>query len=89
MKKQLSVLALGVSLIISLPTSAKSVSDALVETQRAFLEAGNSGKGFGPQSPRDIDQGYSVNKRAFGTAPNRAQMNLCNIYFHENAEHKG
>jgi hypothetical protein len=60
-----------------------------VDAQRAALQSNTDGKGFGPQSPRDIDQAYGVNQRVFGMAPNRAQMNLCNIHFHKNAEHKG
>ena len=44
--------------------------------------------GFGPQTPRDIDSKEGKNNRAFATAPAYDQMNLCNIHFHENAEHK-
>jgi len=52
---------------------------------------GISGKacvGFGPQTPRDIDSLAGENKRIFGMPPASTQMNLCNIHFHENAEHK-
>ncbi len=70
------------------------MNDLTLKTQQqsalAIEPPGNTdGKGFGPQSPRDIDQSYGVNQRVFGTAPNRSQLNLCNIHFHENAEHKG
>ncbi|RPJ65153.1 hypothetical protein DRW07_16610 [Alteromonas sediminis] len=61
----------------------------MLAKQKAALEANTAGKGFGPQSPRDIDQDYGTNKRVFGMAPNRAEMNLCNIHFHRFAEHKG
>jgi len=44
--------------------------------------------GFGPQTPRDIDSLGGDNKRKFAMAPPSAEMNLCNIHFHENAEHK-
>ena len=44
--------------------------------------------GFGPQTPRDIDSKKGENNRAFSMAPDYKQMNLCNIHFHENAEHK-
>lgn len=54
--------------------------------------AGSSGgkacEGFGPQTPRDIDQVEGTNKRHFSIAPASTEMNLCNIHFHENAEHK-
>jgi hypothetical protein len=87
--KNLLTLAIGGALIVSLPASAKAVSDSVIEKQRAALEANTDGKGFGPQTPRDIDQDYGVNERIFEEAPNRSQMNLCNIHFHKNAEHKG
>ena len=44
--------------------------------------------GFGPQTPRDIDQLAGTNKRNFSLAPSYTEMNLCNIHFHNNAEHK-
>lgn len=66
-----------------------SVSDEVISKQRGALAAATADKGFGPQAPRDIDQAGGENKRAFSTAPARAQMNLCNIHFHKNAEHKG
>jgi hypothetical protein len=45
-------------------------------------------EGFGPQTPRDIDSKHGDNKAVFTFAPAAAEMNLCNIHFHENAEHK-
>lgn len=68
---------------------AKDVNSSVIDQQRAALEANTAGKGFGPQSPRDIDQKAGSNLRQFGTAPDRTAMNLCNIHFHKNAEHKG
>jgi len=44
--------------------------------------------GFGPQTPRDIDNHGGNNSRAFTLAPPPAEMNLCDIHFHNNAEHK-
>jgi len=44
--------------------------------------------GYGPQTPRDIDSNNGKNNRVFAMAPSYSQMNLCNIHFHENAEHK-
>lgn len=44
--------------------------------------------GFGPQTPRDIDSPKGENNRDFSLSPDYKQMNLCNIHFHENAEHK-
>ena len=57
--------------------------------QNAALEKNTEGKGFGPQSPRDLDSRQGTNTRTFAAAPAYSQMNLCNIHFHKNAEHKG
>ena len=65
------------------------VDDSVIAQQRAELAAATDGEGYGPQSPRDIDQLAGNNRRAFGDAPSSKQMNLCNIHFHKNAEHKG
>lgn len=43
---------------------------------------------FGPQTPRDIDNKTGKNDVDFNFAPPAAEMNLCNIHFHEGAEHK-
>jgi len=65
------------------------VSDQVIAKQREMLKKNTKVKGFGPQSPRDIDSSIGTNSRAFSAAPAYTQMNLCNIHFHENAEHKG
>jgi len=44
--------------------------------------------GFGPQSPRDIASPTGENPLIFGAAPAPAEMHLCNIHLHENAEHR-
>ena len=67
----------------------KHVSDKMIAKQRATLEINSDGKGFGPQSPRDIDSKKGSNARLFGSAPAADKMNLCNIHMHKNAEHKG
>ena len=64
-------------------------TDEMVAEQRANLAKNTNGKGFGPQSPRDIDSAVGSNEIAFSTAPDYTNMNLCNIHFHKNAEHKG
>ncbi|EAR08374.1 delta-class carbonic anhydrase [Reinekea blandensis] len=65
------------------------VADSVIELQRAQLAANTMGQGFGPQSPRDIDQPLGDNTITFAPAPAYTAMNLCNIHFHKNAEHKG
>lgn len=44
--------------------------------------------GYGPQTPRDINNIAGTNHRVFAMAPDYKQMNLCNIHFHNNAEDK-
>lgn len=66
-----------------------SVGDDVIAAQRAALAAATEGLGFGPQSPRDLATMDGSNDRVFGDAPAYTSMNLCNIHFHENAEHKG
>ena len=52
-------------------------------------QAQNICVGYGPQSPRDIDQKSGKNQVLFSPAPDYKDMNLCNIHFHTNSEHKG
>lgn len=66
-----------------------TVSDQLIAQQRQNLAVNTEGKGFGPQSPRDIGSARGNNPIMFSPAPPSSQMNLCNIHFHKNAEHKG
>jgi len=65
------------------------VSDKIITQQRLNLADNTEGKGFGPQSPRNIDSATGNNNRVFSTAPAYQEMNLCNIHFHKNAEHSG
>jgi len=65
------------------------VDDTVISEQRMKLAKNTEGKGFGPQSPRDIDSLEGVNTNVFSEAPASTQMNLCNIHFHKNAEHRG
>ncbi len=69
--------------------SHHTVSDAVIAQQNAKLAAATKGKGYGPQSPRDINIKTGSDQRLFTLAPSYEQMNLCNIHMHLNAEHKG
>jgi len=84
-----SVAAALVSTSALAGSGSHAVSDKVIAKQRAALAAATKGKGFGPQSPRDINARKGVNHRAFSTAPRASEMMLCDIHFHENAEHKG
>ncbi|WP_337881543.1 delta-class carbonic anhydrase [Rheinheimera sp.] len=65
------------------------VPDQVISAQNAKLAANSLGKGFGPQSPRDLDAKAGNTMRIFALAPPTSQMNLCNIHLHRSAEHKG
>nr|WP_241525696.1 delta-class carbonic anhydrase [Pseudophaeobacter leonis] len=67
----------------------EAVPNSVVEKQRKRLSENTLFAGFGPQSPRDIDSRAGANHVAFEAAPPYTEMNLCNIHFHENAEHRG
>lgn len=68
---------------------AAPVGDDVIAAQRTALDENTKGKGFGPQSPRDIDSKGGSDDIVFSQAPAYTAMNLCNIHFHKNAEHKG
>ncbi|OSM02376.1 delta-class carbonic anhydrase [Magnetofaba australis] len=98
--KKMSVLALLSSVALAASAQASShggghhgdhgsVDDGVISQQRAALAKSTQGQGFGPQAPRDIDAKAGSNTLTFATAPAYTQMNLCNIHFHKNAEHKG
>ncbi|OJH08797.1 MAG: hypothetical protein AOY29_08860 [Alcanivorax borkumensis] len=96
MKREV-IIALAIATTLPMLASAKEVSagahgtvaDSVISRQREMLAENTKGKGFGPQSPRDIDATEGNNSRVFTAAPAPTEMNLCNIHFHKNAEHKG
>ena len=64
-------------------TVTETVTEAATDMAAAVCE------GFGPQTPRDITNAAGTNMDMFALAPSSAEMNLCNIHTHTNAEHKG
>ncbi|MBV1879845.1 MAG: hypothetical protein KUG79_19535 [Pseudomonadales bacterium] len=89
-----ALLAISVSAEKNLSTSKafslhSPVADHVIAGQRARLVKATEQQGFGPQSPRDIGVVKGDNKISFAEAPAYVEMNLCNIHFHKNAEHKG
>ena len=85
----LAVLPLAVAGMVHARDTGHHADEAVVAVQNAALEKNTDGKGYGPQSPRDLANRKGSNKRSFAAAPAFQQMNLCNIHFHKNAEHKG
>lgn len=83
------VAAVAASASVLAHNHGKHVADEVIAKQRAALAENTAGKGFGPQSPRDLDTLVGNNNRMFSEAPDYQEMNLCNIHFHWHAEHKG
>lgn len=75
--------------MLSVAMAEDQVADEVIAGQREMLAKNTDGAGFGPQSPRDINALGGDNDRAFSDAPAYTEMNLCNIHFHESAEHRG
>jgi len=78
---------------INIAVSVVAIVLALGTVQATAAEdhavtAGPACEGFGPQTPRDIDSKSGENKVNFALAPKYQDLNLCNIHFHNNAEHK-
>jgi len=88
-KNTFLVCAVAAFLPLQAMSGGEVATDQTVADQRAALATNTKDKGFGPQSPRDIDAMVGTNTRAFNEAPSYTSMNLCNIHFHKNAEHKG
>ncbi len=72
-----------------------SVVIALSFTAQVFAAGGHGEhannsvcENFGPQTPRNIDSIFGQNAVVFNMAPPALEMNLCNIHFHEGAEHQ-
>ncbi len=92
------VMAMATGVLLAAPAMASEtghhgasnspVADTVIAKEREILADTTKGQGFGPQSPRDIDAISGNNTRTFNTAPVSTAMNLCNIHFHKNAEHK-
>jgi len=77
------------ALVLGVMMSVSAVaSDSGHGHKKGHGESGEACEGFGPQTPRDIDNLVGENARTFTLAPPASELNLCNIHFHENAEHK-
>ncbi|MBC52936.1 MAG: hypothetical protein CMQ34_03780 [Gammaproteobacteria bacterium] len=83
------ILGMSASLAVSANDHGAAVADSVIEQQQQALLENTTGQGFGPQSPRDLANPQGENLRQFSMAPGHDQLNLCNIHFHSNAEHRG
>lgn len=75
-----TTLSLMCTALVGLSLSGAALADG--HSEKLCLDAG-------PQTPRDISNGYGLNGVSFPLAPPSAEMNLCNIHTHTQAEHKG
>jgi len=77
--------ALCLGLVLSVALAGNAFAN---EEKHETTKEANQCIGAGPQAPRDIDKKAGTNPVTFETAPAIEDMNLCNIHFHRNAEHK-
>ena len=80
------LIAFSVSALYSISTQAghhaHDEQEVVVEKELELCQ------GYGPQTPRDIDNPEGSNNVKFQLAGDSSELNLCNIHFHNNAEHK-
>lgn len=79
---------LALTIALAAFSSAGVAEQAHHNGHHAHAADGPACVGYGPQTPRDIDKHSGDNSRVFTPAPAATAMNLCNIHFHNNAEHK-
>jgi hypothetical protein len=91
-----SVLAAFISITLAACSPGKNevvANDVMQDVAVMADEAGENMAGLcldaGPQTPRDISSPLGLNTVTFDRAPPAAELNLCNIHTHTNAEHKG
>ncbi len=82
MKLLIGKIAIYFAITLLTPTAFAS------DSEHGHSESRPACIGFGPQAPRDIDILIGSNKQNAGKAPSSNKLNLCNIHFHKNAEHK-
>ena len=88
-RKNSALLVLAIIAAACGSAAVEGVSDDVIDAQREALAAAFEAEPFGPQAPRDIESTAGSNEVTFDVAPPYTEMNLCNIHFHEGAEHKG
>lgn len=79
---------IAMSMVISMALAASLYAGDHGKSDHGYGASGPACEGFGPQAPRDIDSAIGENKVVFTIAPPANESKLCNIHFHENAEHK-
>lgn len=92
MKKTLN-LGIAVLMGMGIAGAANAAEGGLYHTEDGGYtvtppEEWNQCTAYGPQSPRDVDAVEGINPTLFRKANNIDKMNLCNIHYHRNAEHK-
>lgn len=86
--KSKGIIRVGLVLAFGFAMAGTGVAEKNIVPEKEDEVSRKLCKGFGPQTPRDIDNKTGKNKCIFSVAPDYKKMNLCNIHFHVNAEHK-
>jgi len=87
MFKQL-VLSLSIIPLLAITSACTAADDATDAATKEQATQPDVCVGYAGQTPRDIDSKVGTNSVKFSLAPPSSDMNLCNIHFHANAEHK-
>jgi len=86
LKYQMLIVALALpGGVIAAPHSGDShasVADQVIQAQQDALGKNTAGKGYGPQSPRDIDALFGRNLVSFGTAPKSSEISSVPTFSH-------
>ena len=88
MNIRLSTLTVATLALVLISTHSIASDNEHGTEHHAAAVVGPACDGFGPQTPRDIDSVAGENKRQFSVSSSYKDMNLCNLHFHTNAEHK-
>jgi hypothetical protein len=65
------------------------VASLVATTAASAADTGPTCEITGPQMPRDVSNKAGARRASWPLALASTSMNLCNIHFHVNAEHKG
>ncbi|MDB4512213.1 delta-class carbonic anhydrase [Arenicella sp.] len=87
-KKKFKKSTQGVAAIVGFAIASTALAQENTASTTSAAESAEVCAGFAGQTPRDIDSKEGTNPVVFELAPPASEMNLCNIHFHEGAEHK-
>ena len=76
MAAMVGMISMSASLAVYANDNGAAVADSVIEQQNQKLLENTAGKGFGPQSPRDLSNPLGENTRQFSSRRLSFQRNL-------------